>query len=199
MNNNKKDQHSPWMSQGYLMLHSPYYPKSSEIPTWNYLSWSHGSMASILWKRSQRLIIWKNKRKKQRWDGFLLMAEWSCESLIFLPKPFVIWSSCSRLPSCHCPQTPGIIIMSNSSLHLEFPPHISACQIFFRITQHTHHSFKWAHTVTWSLPRLSQMGRAFFLLGVCGAVCAQPLEPPSFVGCDGVLHLPRVPDKIHGA
>lgn len=63
--------------------------------------------------------IWlyeKIRGKRQRWDGFLLMAEWSCESLIFLPKPFVIWSSCSCLPSCHCPQTPGIIIMSNSVL-----------------------------------------------------------------------------------
>ena len=47
------------------MPHSPYHPKSSEITAWNSLSWSHGSVASIVWKCNQTLIIWKNNNKKK--------------------------------------------------------------------------------------------------------------------------------------
>ena len=53
------------LCQSYIIPHSPYYPKSSEITTWNSLSWSHGSVASILWKCNQTLIIW-NKKKTSR-------------------------------------------------------------------------------------------------------------------------------------
>ena len=52
------------LCQSYLIPHSPYHPKSSEITTWNYLSWSHGSVASILWKCNQTLIIWKKKKTR---------------------------------------------------------------------------------------------------------------------------------------
>lgn len=73
------------------MVHSPFNPQSSELfPEitfhCNIGPWLTFCEAPL----SQSLITWKNKKKKYRLDGFLLMAEWSGDSFTFLPKP--LWS-----------------------------------------------------------------------------------------------------------
>lgn len=146
--------------------------------------------------------VWLYEKIRRQSIDWMVSYWWQNE--VVNPSPFCqspSWSGphvhfCSS-PIAHAPQTLSQTLCS--SLRLEFPPPISACQVLFKITQQTHHSFKSAHTVMWSLPWLSQTEKACVSI-VClwSCVCT---TIPAAIFLQGVVDFYvclRSPDKIHG-
>lgn len=158
------------MSQSYWMLHSPYYPKASELlPEIT----SHSNIGP--WPtfcktlHSQSLTVWKMRRQSIDW-----MISYWWQSAVVTHLPFCqspSWSdppvNCCFSPIAHAHQALSQILLTSP---------ISACQTYTRSPS----KCIFPSSLVWSLPWLSQTGKVFLLLYVYQAVCAQPLELPSF-------------------